>query len=244
VRATAGRRVGQGTRLAAGGPCGDHLDRPGLGAIAAEIGDDAIRTIGLAGDADISPVQDQPVVRVALVFRGGARLERHLDRKRCLAWSETGAVGDPKDMRVDRDRRLAEGHVQHHVRGLASNAGQRLQGRAVTRNLAAMLFDQDPAQRDQVLCLGAEKPDRADQLDHPLLAERQHLLRRVGEREERRRRLVDAGVRRLRRQHDRDQQGEWVDEFQLGLRDRPCFGQPPIEFPDLAFGEGAHRVRV
>ena len=147
-------------------------------------------------------------------------------------------------MGVDRDRRLAEGNVQHHVRGLASDAGQRLQGDPVTRHLPAILLDQNAAQCGQILRLGAEQPDRADQLDHALLAERQHLRRRVGEREECRRRLVDAGIRRLRRQHDRHQQGEWVDEFQLGLRDRPGFGQPPIELPDLAFGEGAHRAAV
>ena len=49
-------------------------------------------------------------------------------------------------------------------------------------------------------------------------AERRHLLRRVGEREQRRRRLVDAGVGRLRRQHHRDQQRERIDVLQLAAR--------------------------
>jgi hypothetical protein len=104
-----------------------------------------------------------------------------------------------------------------------------------------MLLDQDPAQRGQVLCLGSEEPDRADQLDDPLLAEGQHLRRGVGKGEERGCRLVDADIGRLRRQHDGDQQGERVDEFELGLRDRARLGQTAIEFPRLTFGKGAHR---
>ena len=104
-----------------------------------------------------------------------------------------------------------------------------------------MLLDEDPAQRDQVLRLGAKEADRADQFDDPLLAEDQHLLRGVGEREERRGRLVDAGIGRLRRQHDGDQQGEGIDEFELGLRDRARLGQTAVEFPCLTFRKSAHR---
>ena len=88
------------------------------------------------------------MVGVALVFGGGARLERLLDRERRLARGEPGAIGDPENMGVDRDRRLAEGHVQHHVGGLASNPRKRLQGHPITRHLAAMLLDQNAAQGD------------------------------------------------------------------------------------------------
>ena len=45
-------------------------------------------------------------------------------------------------MRVDRNGRLAERHVEHDVRGLAPDAGQRLQRRALSRHLAAILRDQ------------------------------------------------------------------------------------------------------
>ena len=47
-----------------------------------------------------------------------------------------------------------------------------------------------------------------------------HLLRRVGGGEQRRRRLVDAGIGRLRRQHHRDQQGERDDVLQFAARRR------------------------
>ena len=81
------------------------------------------------------------------------------------------------------------------------------------------LLDQDLAQREDVLGLVAIEPDGLDQLGDPLDAERDHLLRRVGELEQRRRRLVDPGIGRLRRQHHRDQQRESVgrDELALGL---------------------------
>jgi hypothetical protein len=52
---------------------------------------------------------------------------------------------------------------------------------------------------------------------HFLFTERGHLLRRVGGGEQRGRRLVDAGVGRLRREHDRDQQRERIDVLELAL---------------------------
>ena len=39
-----------------------------------------------------------------------------------LAGREPGAIGDPEDMGVHRDRRLSERDVEHDVRGLASDA--------------------------------------------------------------------------------------------------------------------------
>ena len=179
-------------------------------------------------------------MRIALVFGRRDPIERGLDRERRFAGGEAGAVGHAEDVRVDGDRRLAEGDVEHDVGGFASDPGQRLQRGAVARHLAAMLLDEDPAQRDQVLCLCAKEADRADQLDDPLLSESEHLRGRVGEREERGGRFVDTGVGRLRRQHDSDQQGERVDEFELGLRDRARLGQTAIEFPGLTFRKSAH----
>src|SRR5580704_4712007 len=64
---------------------------------------------------------------------------------------------------------------------------------------------------DHVLRFGAIKPDGLDQGAHARFAELDHLLRRIGKLEQRRRRLVDAGVGRLRRQYDRDQQRKRID---------------------------------
>ena len=46
---------------------------------------------------------------------------------------QSGAIADAEDVGVDRDGRLAEGDVEHHVRGLAADAGQRFERVAVVR---------------------------------------------------------------------------------------------------------------
>src|SRR5262249_32946823 len=56
-----------------------------------------------------------------------------------------------------------------------------------------------------------------DQALQALLAEGSHLFRCVGGGEQRGRRLVDAGVGRLRREHHRDQQRERVDVLKLAF---------------------------
>ena len=38
-----------------------------------------------------------------------------------LAWRDAGAVGDPEDVRIDCDGRLAEGDVQNHIGGFAAD---------------------------------------------------------------------------------------------------------------------------
>ena len=61
--------------------------------------------------------------------------------------------------------------------------------------------------------------------------------------EQRRRRLVDPDIGRLRRQHDGDEQGERVDRMPSSVcGDRPARRQPPVELRDLAFRERAHRA--
>ncbi len=51
-------------------------------------------------------------------------------------------VGDAEDMGVDRERRLAEGGVEHDVGGLAADARQSLERLAVARRLAAVALDE------------------------------------------------------------------------------------------------------
>ena len=48
-----------------------------------------------------------------------------LDFERCLAGGEAGAVGDPKNVGIDRNGRLAESDVEDHVCGFAANPRQR-----------------------------------------------------------------------------------------------------------------------
>ncbi len=101
----------------------------------AEMGDGAGRAVGLARLADIAAMQDQPVMGVALEFRRYFLFQRQFNRQRRFARREAGPVGDPEDMGVDRDGRLAEGDVEHHIGGLAPDAGQFLQRLARRRHL-------------------------------------------------------------------------------------------------------------
>ena len=127
-------------------------------------------------------------------------------------------------MRVDRDHRLAEGDVEHDIRGLAADARERRQFLARARHVSAMPFDQQSRQGDDIFRLGAVEADRFDQVAHALLAKRRHLGGRVGLREERWSRFVDPCIGRLRGQHDGDEQRErvFVTEFGLGFRICGC----------------------
>jgi CysZ protein len=129
--------------------------------------------------ADIAAVQDQPMMGMALALRRHHGVEHLLDLGRGLAGSEAGPVADPEQMGVDGDGRLAEGGVEDDIGGLAADAGQRLEGGAIARNLPAMPLDQHLRERDHVLGLGAVEPDRADMVAERRLAQRDHLLRRV-----------------------------------------------------------------
>jgi hypothetical protein len=132
--------------------------------------------------ADIAAVQDQPVMRVAHVLRRNHAHPAQLDLERRLARRQAGAVGDAEDVRVDGHGRLAEGHVEHDIGGLAPDAGQRLQRFAVVPALRRHARRSALRQRDDVLRLVAKQADGLDVLAHRVLAERQHLLRRVGSR--------------------------------------------------------------
>src|SRR3954471_3398816 len=120
----------------------------------AQVADQALRAAGLARETHIASVQDQPVVRVLEEF-GWRELEQLLlDHQNVLARRKAGAIGHTKDMRVDRHRLLAERGVQHHVRRLAPDAGQRFQRLAVRRHLAAVLIEELLRERHHVLRLG------------------------------------------------------------------------------------------
>ena len=173
---------------------------------------------------------------VQQVFFRHHRHQLHLDVERRLADRQAGAVADAENVGVDRDGRLAESDIEHDIRGLAPDAGQRFQRVAVMRNLPAVLGDELLRQRDHVLRLGAVEADGLDQVAHPRLAERDHLLRRIGEREQGRRRFVDAGIGRLRGQHDSDQERERIDGRKLGARVRIGGGKAAERLLDLGGG--------
>ena len=91
-----------------------------------------------------------------------------------------------------------------------------------------------PAHRDHRLGLVVEQADGLDVLAQPVLAERDHRLRVVGDLEQLCGRLVDAGVGRLGRQDHRDQQRVGVGVVQLGLGRRAGCGEAGEEALDRA----------
>src|SRR6266446_993279 len=85
---------------------GRFAGRLGFVLVAAKVGDQAIGTARLARDANIAAVQNQPVMRMKLVLFGDDLFQTVLDFARILARRDFRAVGDAKNMRVHRDRRL------------------------------------------------------------------------------------------------------------------------------------------
>ena len=74
----------------------------------AEVFDNAIITIGLAGLADISTVKNQPVMcaQHKLLRCGSKQAFFHFQYG--FAFCDAGAVGNPVDMRINRDSRMTE----------------------------------------------------------------------------------------------------------------------------------------
>src|SRR3954464_4751733 len=170
---------------------GSNTSGLGLLPVLAQVADQAFRTPRLARDAHVAPVQDQPVMRVLQEF-GRRELDQpvfHLAR--VVARGEVGAVGDAEDMRIDCHGRLAERRVEHHIRGLAPDPGQRLQLVTRRRHLAAVFLDQQARKLDHILRLVAIEADGLDVALESGDAELRHLFRRLVLLEERCGRQVD-----------------------------------------------------
>ncbi len=89
----------------------------------AEILYGAVPTTRLAGGTDIAPMEDQPVVCILQKRFGYETHELVLDLKRCLANSQTCAIGNPKDVGVNRQCSLTERGVQDNVSSLTPYPG-------------------------------------------------------------------------------------------------------------------------
>ncbi len=127
---------------------------------------------------------------------------RALDRR---AVGESPAVGQPVDVRVDRERRDAEAAAHDDRRRLVADAGERFEEVPVADHLAAGVDDLIRHQ-PQVLGLGRRESDRPDVGEDLIGIERRHLLGRVGHGEQPGRHLVDLLVGRLSRQRNRNEQ--------------------------------------
>src|SRR5687767_4529418 len=120
----------------------DGLNILGLLPVFAKVADQALRAAGLAREAHVAPVQDQPVVGVLEEFRRRELQEFLFYFQSIFARREAGAVGDAEDVRVDRHGGLTERGVQHHACRLAAHPRQALERLALGGHLAAVLLEQ------------------------------------------------------------------------------------------------------
>ena len=184
-------------------------------------------------------------MRVLLPMLRGPADQRVLHGAHVLARRERGPVPDPEDMGVDRDRRLPERDVEDDVGRFPTDPGQGFESLAVLGNPAAEVGDEALRERDHVLRLVAVEPDGTDVVAELRLAQPDHLLRRVGDGEQRACRLVHADIGRLRGQDDGDEQRIGVPVFELALRRRHGPGQATVELVDMGERHRArHRARV
>ena len=116
-------------------------------------------------------------------------------------------LADAEDMRVHRHGGLAPGHVEHDVGCLAADARQRLQRLARTRHAGRHgCSTRMAAGLDQVLRLGAEESDAADEFGHLAPRPGPSCFCGVGASANRRRvALLTPDVGGLRRQQHRGQ---------------------------------------
>ncbi len=133
-----------------------------------------------------------------------------------LPGASRGAIADAEDMRIDRQWSAGRTRCSSTTLAvLAAGAGQRHQFFARARapsppNSSTSFFDS----KKTFFALVRLEADGLDQVANAVLAERHHFFRRIGQREQSRGRLVDAGIGRLRRQHHRDQQRERIGVLQ------------------------------
>jgi hypothetical protein len=184
-------------------------------------------------------VQDQPVVGVPAEGLGNDLLELRFDDVDILARGEAGAIADAKYVSVDGEGFRPEVSVENNVGGLAADARKFTQYFTIPGDLGAEAVDQRLRERDHILGLGIEQTDRFDRVFERFFAQFDHLFGRFDAFEELARRDIDPGVRRLRRQHDGDQQ--LVDVAVLKLRGgrRVGLGQAAEEFENLG---AVHRL--
>jgi hypothetical protein len=131
---------------------------------------------------------------------------------------ETPALGQTMDVRVDGERRDAEGLGHDDARGLVTDAGERLELRERARDTPAVLFDEEFREPVERLRLRRREPAGLDQVVDLGDGELRHLLGSVRAREERRRHEVDARVGRLRGEDDGDEKREGIAVAQRDRR--------------------------
>src|SRR5579859_934709 len=219
-----------------------------LGLELAQVTNQAGRARGTRSLANVAPMQDEPVVRVAAEFLGHEFQQAlfHLDH--VGSGRDAGAIGDAEDVRIHRDRVLAERGIQNDVRGFAPDSGEAFEIVPVRWHFATEFFQQQRAGCEDIFGFRAVQADTLYVRRQSGFAEREDGLRRARRSKQPGGGKVHAPVGGLRRQDDRDQQFErrLVDEF--GRRRRIGGAKAPENFRALVRVHGllnrARRARA
>ena len=127
-------------------------------------------------------------------------------------------------MRVDRNRRLVEGHVENDVGGFPADAGKRDKLLHRAGDLSAVLVDKDAAGLHDVRRLRAVEVDGVHVGREVFEPQGKDLFRGIGDGKELRGGEIDALVGRLRGEHDGDEKfkGRGVVQFRFGIGIELC----------------------
>src|SRR5690606_4086268 len=123
----------------------------------AQILDPATATLRCPRLAYITPMEDQPVMRILQEFPRHMAHEFLLDLQHRLSRGDACTVPVPEDLGAHCHLRMAAGGVESHVGSLAAHAGQGFRFFSGLRHLAAALLDAAAAGFDDGLRLTVEQ---------------------------------------------------------------------------------------
>lgn len=125
--------------------------------VTAEIAQNTFGAVGRPCNTGVTAMQNQPVMGVFQKFLRHVLEQFPFNLQWRLAGRKTGAVGNPENVGIDSDRWLTECRVEHDIGSFSAHAGQGLEFRPATRNLAIMFFQQYPAGAHDVGCFGVKQ---------------------------------------------------------------------------------------
>ena len=117
------------------------------------------------------------MVGIFLVFIWGDTEQFFFNFNDRFARRQAGSVAETEDVRIDGDRGLAKGRVEHDIGRFAADTGQGFELAAILGNLASVLFKQNAASGNDVFCLGVVETDGPDVLTQTFDVKRVHFFR-------------------------------------------------------------------
>jgi len=105
----------------------------GFGGPLTQVGDNALPAKRCSCAAGIAPVKNEQMVRISQIRTGRRPKQSLLYRQDGTTLGETGPVGHPVDMGINRNGWFSESGIQHNVRRLSADARKTFQGGPILR---------------------------------------------------------------------------------------------------------------